>query len=113
MNNMKRLLLIFIMFIILSCNPKIITTDNTQYTNNMHNSLNTYYFQYEVDSMIRVDSLPQLTDWQVLYGKDYESKDIVNIYFYIKQDSINEVMYKLETINNDTIYKIIKRNSNK
>ena len=113
MNNMKKLLLIFIMFIILSCNPKIITTDNNQYTYNMHNSLNTYYYQYEVDSMIRVDSLPQLNDWQNLFGKDYESKDLINIYFYIKQDSINEILYKLEQINNDTIYKITKRNSNK
>ena len=112
MNKIKFFILTIIICIIIGCSHKIIDNGNTQYFNDMHNSLNTYYTQYQVDSMINVDNLPILTDWQNLYGRDDESKDIINLYFYIKQDSLSEILYKIETIENNK-YKIIKRESYK
>ena len=108
---MKKLILIFIMFIVLSCSHKTLDIDDSiQYTIYMHNSLNTTYSKHQVDSMIISDSLPQLNDWQQLYGRDDESKDKISIYFYLKQDSIVETVYRLEYIDSIT-YKIIKRQS--
>ena len=110
MNKIKFFILIFMICITIGCSHKII--GDIQYVNNMHNSLNTYYTQYQVDSMINVDNLPSLDNWEVLGGRDYESNETIDLYFYIKKDSLIEILYKLENIENNK-YKIIKRESYK
>lgn len=54
--------------------------------------------------MCVVDTLPNISNWEKLYLKEYETKDNITIYVYSKSNTI----YKVEKINNDSV-KIIKR----
>lgn len=54
--------------------------------------------------MCVVDTLPNISNWEKLYLKEYETEDNITIYVYSKSNTI----YKVEKINNDSV-KIIKR----
>lgn len=106
---MKKLLIILIFTLILACTPKTIITGPTQIDGTMTNIGTFYYQQHQMDSMCIADTLPGLNAWQYIGQVDYETGNQIHIYFFIKQDTINnkELMYR--ALLKDSIYKVTKR----
>lgn len=107
---MKKLLFIFISFLIISCTPKYILNEMDGKGDLMLRPMNGNYSIEQFDSMCVADTLPRSLDgWKFMGFKDYETNEKVYLYFYIKENGKNEVVYKLEKINNIDSIKIIKR----
>jgi len=101
---MKRLVYLFITFLILSCNPKI-SNDNIFYGSVMFNAMNGKYSMAQFDSMCVADTLPRnMMDWEFLGLVDYESRQRVSLFSYYKKN----VVYRIEDTLDDSV-KIIKR----
>lgn len=93
---------------ILSCS-KPTNSIVQEYDNHMFNAFNGYYTAYQLDSICTTDSIEHnLNQWYIIYLKDYETKENISQYLYIKSTGQNESIYRLQIIN-DSIYKITKR----
>lgn len=107
---MKKLLLALVMMLIIACTPKSIFNDGSKLIEGqMVNLWVAYYSQHQLDSMCIADTLPELSNWQYIENKDYETGKKISLYFYLKQDTIinQELLYKAEK--NDYEYKVTKR----
>lgn len=107
---MKRLIFIFITFLIASCTPKYLLNEMDDKGDLMFRPMNGKYSNEQFDSMCVADTLPRsLNGWNFMGLKDYETNDKVYLYFYMKENGKDEVVYKIEKINNKDSVKIIKR----
>lgn len=67
-------------------------------------SIKGIFTQPQLDSICISDTLPKLELWNKLPIVDYESKEVLSEYFFIKNDSV----YRVEYYKKDSI-KITKR----
>ena len=107
---MKKLLFILVMMLILACTPKSIFNDGSKIIEGQMSNLEiVYYNQHQMDSMCIADTLPELSNWQLIENRDYESGNKISLYFYLKQDTIinQELLYRAEK--NDSEFKVTKR----
>ena len=92
---MKKIIIIFVsLFLAFACSPKI-----------MMNSIKGTYTMYQVDSICRVERLPDdLTEWHGTILYDYETNERIDQYVFIKEYSRkNEVIYTI-TVDDSTYY---------
>ena len=92
---MKKIIIIFVsLFLAFACSPKI-----------MMNSIKGTYNMYQVDSICRVERLPDdLTEWHGTILYDYETNERIDQYVFIKEYSRkNEVIYTI-TVDDSTYY---------
>lgn len=92
---MKKIIIIFVsLFLAFACSPKI-----------MMNSIKGTYNMYQVDSICRVERLPDdLTEWHGTTLYDYETNERIDQYVFIKEYSRkNEVIYTI-TVDDSTYY---------
>lgn len=92
---MKKIIIIFVsLFLAFACSPKI-----------MMNSIKGTYNMYQVDSICRVERLPDdLTEWHGTTLYDYETNERINQYVFIKEyNRKNEVIYTI-TVDDSTYY---------
>ena len=102
---MKSIFYFIALFFMLSCSEKVIVKDNVFNGKSIINTMNGKYSIAQFDSMCIADTLPNnLSEWIVLYTKDYETGEKIKLYSTYK----NNVVYKVENANDDSI-KIIKR----
>ena len=107
---MKKLLFVMVMMLMLACTPKSIFNDGSKIIEGQMSNLEVvYYNQHQMDSMCIADTLPELSNWQLIENRDYESGNKISLYFYLKQDTIinQELLYKAEK--NDSEFKVTKR----
>ena len=105
---MKKILGLILSILIISCTPKVVV-DNTKKGDTMMKIMNGNYSFAQFDSMCVADTLPKdFSKWQTLWLKDYETKDKVTLYLYMKECGKTESVYKVEKISDDSV-KIIKR----
>ena len=107
---MKKLLFILVMMLILACTPKSIFNDGSKIIEGQMSNLEiVYYNQHQMDSMCIADTLPELSNWQLIENRDYESGNKISLYFYLKQDTIinQELLYRAEKNNSE--FKVTKR----
>jgi len=107
---MKKLLFMMVMMLMIACTPKSIFNDGSKIIEGQMTNLDIVsYSQYQIDSMCIADTLPELSNWQYLENKDFESGKKISLYFYLKQDTVinQELLYKVEK--NDSNYKVTKR----
>lgn len=105
---MKKILVLFILLLALSCTPKIVINDSNK-GDIMIKTMNGNYSNEQFDSMCVADTLPNdFSKWQTFYAADYETGDKIIIYLYLKECGTNESVYKVECISDDSV-KIIKR----
>ena len=97
---MKKVLQLLLTLLLFSCSSKVIDLSGERMINQMKGN----YSNIQLDSMCVVDTLPNISNWEKLYLKEYETEDNITIYVYSKSNTI----YKVEKINNDSV-KIIKR----
>lgn len=109
-------ILIFILTLsIYNCKTKEQTIDNTEinFGGQMYNAFENYYTVVQFDSICKADKISNnLNKWHKFYGKDYETKQQVIIYMYIKSLGKSECVYRLVK-HNDSKYKITKRITNR
>ena len=105
---MKKILIILVFTLILACTPKSIINDQTKNTT-IRNIGTFYYNKYQIDSMCIADTLPNIDYWEYIGQRDYETKNIIDIYFFLKQDSLSNKDLLYRAIKNDSIYKLTKR----
>ena len=106
---MFRILLIPIILFITACATSTHSFISQEYDNEMFNFFEGYYTYQQFDSICVADTLDKdLENWHMLPLRDYESKDNVSQYIYIKSLGENESIYRLQIIN-DSTYKITKR----
>ena len=99
-----------IMMLMIACTPKSIFNDGSKVIEgHMSNLSVVYYNQHQMDSMCIADTLPELSNWQYIENKDFETGSKISLYFYLKQDTtINqELLYKAEK--KDSEFKVTKR----
>ena len=99
-----------VMMLMLACTPKSIFNDGSKIIEGQMSNLEVvYYNQHQMDSMCIADTLPELSNWQLIENRDYESGNKISLYFYLKQDTIinQELLYKAEK--NDSEFKVTKR----
>ena len=99
-----------VMMLMIACTPKSIFNDGSKIIEGQMTNLDIVsYSQYQIDSMCIIDTLPELSNWQYLENKDFESGKKISLYFYLKQDTVinQELLYKVEK--NDSNYKVTKR----
>lgn len=99
-----------VMMLMIACTPKSIFNDGSKIIEGQMTNLDIVsYSQYQIDSMCITDTLPELSNWQYLENKDFESGKKISLYFYLKQDTVinQELLYKVEK--NDSNYKVTKR----
>lgn len=98
-------LLVFVLFLLIGCTtPTWINVSNTSSNLEINYSLTKSQF----DSLCYADTLPINLDlWLVLPLRDYEDKNIIERYMYIKQLEPYHYIYILEIENG--IYLINKR----
>lgn len=81
----------------------------TEYDNIMFNEYENVYTQCQFDSICNVDTLDNnLGTWIMLPLRDYETKENVTQYMFIRSLGENECIYRVQKINDNT-YKITKR----
>lgn len=104
---MKKLFYTFILFItIISCSP--VSWQQIGNGEVMRNEYESNFTKEQFDSICNVDSLPSdLTLWLGNHLRDYETKNVMYRYMYIKRMDSLEVIYILDKDNNN--YKISKR----
>lgn len=93
---MKKLFYIFVLFItIISCSPVTWTQIGNGET--MRNEFNSEYTKYQFDSICKVDEIPSdLSLWLNNHMRDYETKEAMYRYMYIKKMDSLEVIYILD-----------------
>ncbi len=75
----------------------------------MIRTMNGAYSIEQFDSMCVADTLPfNLSLWEKTQILDYETKDRVTLYLYMKESGKTESVYKIEKISDDSV-KILKR----
>lgn len=92
---MKKIIIILVsLFLAFACSPKI-----------MMNSIKGTYNIHQVDSICRVERLPDdLTEWHGTALYDYETNERINQYVFIKEyNRKNEVIYTI-TVDDSTYY---------
>lgn len=93
---MKKIIIIILsaLFLVLSCSPRI-----------MMNSLKGAYNEHQLDSICRVERLPDdLSKWYGTFLYDYETSEKIYQYVFIKEYSRkNEVIYTI-TVEDSTYY---------
>lgn len=103
--------LAFVSFIsFIGCSPKVDTvTPNDTYGVTMENSFEGYYSLWQFDSICNVDKIDRdLSKWYFIPFRDYETKENVSQYMYLKELGQYEIIYRLQKID-DNRYKITKR----
>lgn len=99
-----------VMMLMIACTPKSIFNDGSKIIEgHMSNLSVVYYNQHQMDSMCIADTLPELSNWQYIENKDFETGSKISLYFYLKQDTIinQELLYKAEK--KDSEFKVTKR----
>lgn len=99
-----------VMMLMIACTPKSIFNDGSKIIEGQMSNLEVvYYNQHQMDSMCIADTLPELSNWQLIENRDYESGNKISLYFYLKQDTIinQELLYRAEK--NDSEFKVTKR----
>ena len=93
---MKKIIIfiLFSLFLLFSCSPKI-----------MMNSIRGAYSEYQFDSICHVERLPDdLTKWYSTVFYDYETKEKISQYVFIKEyNRKGEVIYTT-TVDDSTYY---------
>lgn len=106
---MKRLIFIFITFLIASCTPKYLLNEMDGKGDLMFRPMNGKYSFEQFDSMCVADTLPRSLDaWNFMGLKDYETGDKIYLYSYMKENGKDEVVYRIEKLKSDSV-KITKR----
>lgn len=95
---MKKIIILFFVFLMFACTSRIMT-----------NSIKGEYNEYQLDSICRVEKLPNdLEKWYGTLLYDYETQEKINQYIFIKDSNWkNEVIYTI--IVDDSTYYFTKR----
>lgn len=93
---MKKLFYIFLLFItIISCSP--VSWQQIGNGETMRNEFKGEYTKYQFDSICKTNEIPNdLSLWLNSYLRDYESKEAMYRYMYIKRMDSLEVIYILD-----------------
>jgi len=106
---MKRLIFILIVFLVASCTPKYLLNEMDNKGDLMFRPMNEKYSIEQFDSMCVADTLPRSLDgWKFMGLKDYETNEKIYLYFYMKENGKDEVVYRIEKFKSDSV-KITKR----
>ena len=108
---LKNFVLVFFIAIcsIFACTPNVILTDsNKDKADVMIRTMNGHYSIAQFDSLCLADTLPPIDKWEMLGTRDHETKKVIKLYFFIKENNRYETVYKVEFLNDDSV-KIIKR----
>ena len=107
---MKKILsLIFAIVFLCACGTKKAVVDEYVTGNVMKNAFESTFTYSQFDSICKADTIPvNLTDWHIVYIRDYETREVKIQYLFIKRLGKNESIYRLETID-DSKFKITKR----
>lgn len=108
---MKRFLIILISLFITGCSIYKTNNEISYGSSNktMSNSFKNYYNIEQFDSICKADTLnTNISNWEVIKLKDYDTNENIYQYFYIKSIDNYEIIYRVHIIN-DSIYKITKR----
>ena len=93
---MKKIIIIILsaLFLVMSCSPRI-----------MMNSLKGAYNEYQLDSICRVERLPDdLSKWYGTFIYNYETNEKIDQYVFIKEyNRKSEVIYTI-TVEDSTYY---------
>lgn len=107
MKYLKYLLLGILLFV--SACTSIQKTFTTEYDTQMMNEYEELFTQWQLDSICNADYLEHdLELWNILYLRDYETKENITQYFYIQSLGENECIYRVQKMANG-LYKITKR----
>ena len=96
------------MLIFFSCGTGKKVTTTTNSTTSMRMLLDTTFTQHQFDSLCVADTInPNFKKWLNISFNDYETKEYIYEYIYIKKINEDEIVYRV-IVENDN-YKITKR----
>ena len=97
---MKKIIIIILsaLFLVMSCSPRI-----------MMNSLKGTYNEYQLDSICRVERLPDdLSKWYGTFIYNYETNEKIDQYVFIREyNRKSEIIYTITV--EDSTYYFVKR----
>lgn len=109
---MKKLILLLLLIIgITTCSPKLFDWQKIGIDGKMYVEYDKLINKKQLDSLCNADTLNHdINTWLIMPYYDYETKEKINQYMYIKQqDSIKEIIYIITPIQDSITYKITKR----
>ena len=106
---MKKLISLFVLFLLISCTPIVSIYDSPDKGDKMFRTMNGLYSIEQFDSMCISDTIPNsFSEWVESGFKDYETGEKIRLYLYMKENGKTEYVYRVEVLKNDSV-KITKR----